>query len=100
MAMTFASLGLGALTVDEKLDLVGQLWDELVATASPGELLSETQLNELRRRDRDAATNPDDWVAWEDALSATLKRLSLMKGYRLTMDIVERPRPPRTSPKP
>lgn len=76
MAMTFASLGLSGLSVDEKLELVGQLWDELVAEAPPGGLLTETQRTELRRREIDAAANPNDWVAWEDALSATLRRLS------------------------
>jgi putative addiction module component (TIGR02574 family) len=76
MATTFASLGLGELSVEEKLALVGQLWDDLVASAPPGGLLTEAQRVELRRRVADAAARPDDWVAWEDALAATVKRLS------------------------
>ncbi|MGE3804609.1 MAG: hypothetical protein AB7K24_08050 [Gemmataceae bacterium] len=31
---------------------------------------------ELQRRIVAAAEHPDDWVAWEDALAATLKRSS------------------------
>lgn len=76
MATTFASLGLGELSMDEKLDLVGQLWDDLIASAPPGGLLTETQRDELRRRIVDAAARPDDWVAWEEVLAATLRRLS------------------------
>jgi putative addiction module component (TIGR02574 family) len=76
MATTFASLGLSGLSVDEKLELVGQLWDDLIASAPPGGLLSEDQRDELRRRLADTAARPDDWVTWEDALTATLQRLS------------------------
>jgi putative addiction module component (TIGR02574 family) len=76
MASTFASLGLSGLTDDEKLELVGQLWDELVASSPPGGLLTNAQLQELRRREADAVAKPDDWVAWEDAHAATLRRLS------------------------
>jgi putative addiction module component (TIGR02574 family) len=76
MATTFASLGLSGLSVDEKLELVGQLWDDLIASAPPGGLLSEDQRDELRRRLADTAARPDDWVTWEDALAATLQRLS------------------------
>lgn len=76
MATTFESLGLGELSVDEKLEMVGQLWDDLVASVPPGGLLTESQRDELRRRVADAAARPDDWVAWEDALASTLRRLS------------------------
>lgn len=76
MAATFVSLGLGKLSVDEKLEFVGQLWDDLVASAPPGGLLTDAQREELQRREADAAARPDDWVAWEDALAATRRRLS------------------------
>jgi putative addiction module component (TIGR02574 family) len=76
MTATFSSLGLGGLSVDEKLELVGQLWNDLVASAPPGSLITEAQKDELRRRVSDAAARPDDWVAWEDALPAVLRRLS------------------------
>ncbi|MBY0523080.1 MAG: addiction module protein [Gemmataceae bacterium] len=75
MATTFASLGLSGLSDGEKLEVIGQLWDDLVATIPPGGLLTEAQREELRRRVADAEANPDDWVAWEEALEATLKRL-------------------------
>jgi putative addiction module component (TIGR02574 family) len=76
MAMTFTSLGFGGLNVDEKLALVGQLWDDLVSSAPPGSLLTESQRDELRWRVADAAARPNDWVAWEEALAASVRRLS------------------------
>jgi putative addiction module component (TIGR02574 family) len=76
MAMTFASVGFGKLNVDKKLALVGQLWDDLVASAPPGSLLTEAQKEELRRRVVDAAARPHDWLAWEEVLGATVRKLS------------------------
>lgn len=75
MAATFASLGLGQLSDDEKLDLIGQLWDDLVAVWRPGDLLTPAQRSELRMRVADAVARPDDWVTWEEARAATLRRL-------------------------
>ena len=76
MAATFASLGLAELTDEQKLELVGQLWDDLVASVPPGGLLTDAQRDELRRRQADALARPDDWVSWEDARAATIRRLS------------------------
>lgn len=76
MGISLESLGLDRLSLEEKLQLVGQLWDEIVAAVPPGGLLSEAQREELRRRVADAQAHPEDAVAWEDALAATLKRLS------------------------
>jgi putative addiction module component (TIGR02574 family) len=67
---------MSGLSTDEKLDVVGQLWDDLIASMPPGGLLTDAQRDELRRRVADAASRPDDWVAWEEALTATLRRLS------------------------
>ena len=67
MATNFDSFGLGGLGDEEKLELVGQLWDELVASSPPGGLLTCAQREELRRREADAAVKPSDWVACNDA---------------------------------
>jgi putative addiction module component (TIGR02574 family) len=67
---------MAGLSLDQKLELVGQLWDDLIASLPPGGLLTEEQRDELRRRVADAAARPDDWVAWEDALAATMRRFS------------------------
>ena len=76
MAASLESLGLNRLSLEEKLELVGELWDDIVASRPAGGLLSPAQREELRRRVADAEAHPEDYVAWEDALAATLQRLS------------------------
>jgi len=63
MPTTFASLGLEELELDEKLEVVGQLWEDLVTSISPGRLLTKAQQEELSRRLEDAAARPNDWIA-------------------------------------
>ena len=76
MATDLESLGLDRLSRDDQLRLVGQLWDRIVAAEPPGSFLTEAQRQELRRRVEDAEAHPDQYVSWEHALAATLKRLS------------------------
>ena len=76
MAATFASLGLAELSAEQKLELLGQSWDDLLASTPSGGLLTEALKDELRRRQADAAARPDEWVRWEDAREATVRRLS------------------------
>ena len=76
MSVNLAELGLDRLSLEDKLDLVGRLWDDIVTAVPPGSLLSEAQREELRRRVADAEAHPGDCVTWEDALAATTKRLS------------------------
>lgn len=76
MPNSLESLGWDRFSPDEKLALVNQLWDDLVASVPPGGFLSDAQRQELQRRVADAEAHPEDSVAWEDVLAATLKRLS------------------------
>lgn len=76
MTIDLSALGLDRLTLAEKLELVGRLWDDIIATVPPGGLLTDAQREELRRRAADAQAHPEDSIPWEDALAATLKRLS------------------------
>jgi putative addiction module component (TIGR02574 family) len=76
MSVTLESLGLDRLTRDEKLELLGQLWDSIVAAEPPGGLLTEAQREELRRRVADAQAHPDDYVEWNEAYARTTERLS------------------------
>jgi putative addiction module component (TIGR02574 family) len=76
MVATFASLGLEGLDLEEKLSVVGQLWDDLVASMPPGALLTEAQREELKRRAADADCRPEDGVPWEQVLAASKRRLS------------------------
>jgi len=76
MTVNLQSLGLDQLSREERLKLAGELWDSVVTTETPGNLLTETQRLELKRRVAEAETHPDDYVDWRDALANTLKRLS------------------------
>ena len=73
---TFASLGLGSLSTDKKLETIGQLWEDLFASVPPGGLLTDQQRTELERRAAEAIARPNDSVAWEEALAATRRRLA------------------------
>lgn len=75
MAIDLTSFGLDHLSRDDKLELVGQLWNSIVEPEPPGSLLTDAQRDELRRRAA-AALDPDDFVEWSDVVAATLKRLS------------------------
>jgi putative addiction module component (TIGR02574 family) len=59
------------LSVEEKLMLVGELWDDLAAhpEAFP---LREDHLKLLRERLEHYRRNPEDVVAWEDVKSRIL----------------------------
>ncbi len=76
MVISLESLGWDRLSLDEKLTLVGRLWDDIAASSPPGGLLSDAQRQELQRRVADAEAHPGDSVAWEDVLAAAQKRLS------------------------
>ena len=67
------SLGIDKLSVDEKIVLVGAIWDSIAAEPHPSFLTGE-QRRELQQRLADAKQNPDDFVAWEDVRDAALKR--------------------------
>ena len=75
MPATFASLGLGGMTAEEKLELVGNLWDDLFASSPPGSLLGAAQRDDLLRRQADAIASPNDWISWDEVRAATLRRL-------------------------
>ena len=75
MTSTFASIGYGNLNDEAKLALVGQLWDELLASAPPGGLLTAGQRDELQRRQADALARPDDWVSWDEVYAESVRRL-------------------------
>lgn len=62
-----------ALSVEERIELMGQLWDSLdPASAAPisGELASE-----LEQREREADGSPESGDAWPDIHRALLRKL-------------------------
>jgi putative addiction module component (TIGR02574 family) len=76
MSVTLESLGLDRLTREEKLELLGQLWDSIIAAEPPGGLLTDAQREELKRRVADAQDHPGDYVEWNEGYARTTERLS------------------------
>jgi putative addiction module component (TIGR02574 family) len=74
MSVSIKSLGIDRLGVEERLDLVAQIWDSIAAdnAAVP---LTDTQRAELDRRIADHDQSPDDVVSWENVKSSVSERL-------------------------
>ena len=67
-------LHLDRLPVDDRLQLVQEIWDS-IAESQKLVPLTTTQQTELKRRLRDHQANPDDVIPWEEVKAATLARL-------------------------
>ena len=74
MSPTLTALGIDRLSVEERLTLVQEIWDSIVAEGqSPP--LSDAKLKELRRRVAEDDANPDDVIPWEVVKAQALARL-------------------------
>ena len=71
MASTLQKLGLDQLSVDERLELVRELWDS-IAAESPLPLDDEAR-RELRRRAAEDDADPSGTVSWDEAVRAALR---------------------------
>jgi putative addiction module component (TIGR02574 family) len=60
-----AALDIDRLTVEQKIDLIGLLWDSM---SNNGEALPfpDWHRRELKKRIADAAANPDAMIPWEE----------------------------------
>jgi putative addiction module component (TIGR02574 family) len=74
MPATVKSLGIDRLPREERLALVQEIWDSIVAEPSPS-LLSDTQRQELARRVSEDDATPDNVIPWEQVKAQTLARL-------------------------
>ena len=63
---------LAHLPVAEKLQLIGDLWDDISARQQEIPLL-DWQREELERRIQSYETHPDDCVSWEDLQQSLLQ---------------------------
>jgi len=70
---TLEQLGIDRLTVAERLALVQQILDSVVADQPPPSL-SDAKREELARRLADHLANPDDVVPWEQVKAEALAR--------------------------
>ena len=77
-----AALDIDRLTVEQKLDLIGQLWDSIPEADLPP--LTEAQMRELERRIADADANPHLGRPWEEVKAPAL-------GRKMTLPLIVRP---------
>ncbi|HEY2785264.1 MAG TPA: addiction module protein [Fimbriiglobus sp.] len=76
MPVTMQSLGIDQLTIEEKLSLVHEIWDDIV-DHGPNPSLTDAQRTELRRRVAEDDTDPDAALPWEEVYSSIVRRYSV-----------------------
>jgi putative addiction module component (TIGR02574 family) len=73
MAITIKDLGIDKLGVQERLDLIQQIWDSLPEVVFP-EDVPEWHKELLARRVAEAEANPGVGVPWREALAEVQAR--------------------------
>jgi putative addiction module component (TIGR02574 family) len=73
MSTVLNSLGLDRLPRADRLVLVQELWDSIVAEGPPP--LTNAQRQEIERRVAEDDANPDDVIPWEQVKARTAARL-------------------------
>jgi putative addiction module component (TIGR02574 family) len=73
MAVTIKELGIDRLSVQERLDLIEQIWDSLPGAVAPDEV-PEWHKEVLTKRLAEAEANPGGGVPWREALAAIRSR--------------------------
>jgi len=68
-------LDFNQLTVAERFDLIGCLWDSIEDESKPFDL-ANAQQEELRRRTKHHDEHPDDFLSWDEVKSQILSRRS------------------------
>jgi putative addiction module component (TIGR02574 family) len=77
MPATVKSLEIDRLPREERLALVQEIWDSIVADQH-STLLSEAQRQELARRVAEDDAAPDDVIPWEQVNGERIKRTRLI----------------------
>ncbi len=62
---------IATLSIEERIDLVQDIWDSIAAESTCSDL-TETQKLELDRRIADDEANPDNVMTWEE-IKASIK---------------------------
>ncbi len=69
MSVDLTELGIGKLSVRERLELIDQIWDSLPASLSPDDV-PEWHLVELARRRSEAEAKPGEGRPWREVLDS------------------------------
>ena len=64
MTSILKDLGIDRLSLDQRLNLMHEIWDSISADDSQS-LLTSAQKNELEKRLAEDIASPDDVVTWE-----------------------------------
>ena len=75
MSTTLEALGIDKMSIDERLALLGEIWDSLSA-AQEQVPLTELQKAELDRRLAAHQANPSAAIPWEKIKAEALERFS------------------------
>lgn len=70
--MSIALSDIEQLSVKERIELIGKIWDSIEASSKKTEL-TQAQKDELDRRLEKHKANPDQVVSWEE-VQAKMKR--------------------------
>ncbi len=73
MATSMKDFGIDRLTLNERLDLMHEIWESLSEEAGCG-LLNDAKRRELGSRLAEHAASPDDVVPWEQVRDEALGR--------------------------
>jgi putative addiction module component (TIGR02574 family) len=77
MCPTLAQLGIDRLSTEEKIELIGLIWDSIAAEVEQAPL-TEAQRQEIDRRLVAHRANPDAAIPWEQVKAASLSRQGRM----------------------
>lgn len=75
MAVSIKTLGIDRLGIQERLDLVEEIWDTIAAD-SRDVPLTNPQRAELDRRITDSESNPNDVIPWADIKATAVEQLN------------------------
>ena len=73
MSTLLTSLGIDRLSVEERLRLVGEIWDS-IAPEVEEQPISQAEREELERRLNSLASNPTNVVSWDEVKSRALAK--------------------------
>ena len=65
MSVSLKSLGIDRLTIDERLQLVGDIWDDIASTIQSRDI-PQSHKDELDRREAAFEVDPAPGSSWED----------------------------------
>ena len=73
MASILKDLGIDRLSIDQRLDLMHEIWESISAEDSQC-VLTDAEKNELQTRLAEDIAFPNDVVAWEEVKAEAVRR--------------------------